>query len=574
MFALLLLLSAPHCAPWPDDPATAAYAALRGNRLDSAVSSFRQALPCNPGNARLHKDFAYTLLRTGDRLAARAQFARSLEIDPADEAAALEAAFLDYETGRRREARSLFLKLKSSSNPGIQAKAARAFDEIDQALAAAIGRWRQALQRAPDQWSGHEELAHLAEQRDDLPLASSEFLQAWTLRPARLELLLDLARVWTGQGDTVQARRALVTAWRHGPPRVAETARELLHGEVPAETEIALVVPKAQPEDAAGPELDAREMGARSLANSYLNDALKYLTLAHQRNPADAEVLYQLGLTNNLLHRDADALGWFAQARRAADPEISAKAARAWSTLHATQPGFHVSVWFAPTHSSYWDDLFLYSQARLEYRPAHSRFTPYVSLRFLGDTSNGFPWVAYSYLSETRIIGAAGLQVRLHPRAYGWFEAGAAFNYGGRRNTDLATPDYRGGLSWSKGWGRLFGNPESGRFAESHVDGVYIHRHWDDKILYVQNAAGYTVGTAEGAAWSAYMNFNLVADSGGDQWANKIEYGPGMRFVVKGMPRGMSIRYDILRWRRTMPNSPIGVGGWDVRTGLWYAFTH
>lgn len=575
MFVLSLLLAGSSCAAWPNDPATVAYAALRERRLDDAVSAFRQALPCNPVNARLRKDFAYTLLRTGDRLAARTQFEDALRLDASDETTALECAFLNFETGRRRQARQAFQRLLSSSNPDTRAMAAKTFEDIDEPLRQGIARWREALQRAPGQWSGHEELARLAEQRDELDLAATEFQEAWRRRPAKTDLLLDIARVWQEQGETAKARSALVTAWRAGSPRVAESAREALEGVVPDANEFALAIPHAEQENSAEPVLNAREMGARSLENSYLADALKYLSLAHQQNPDDAQVLYQLGVTNNMLHHDAEALQWFAKARRAQDPEIARKSAQAYTALRATQPGFHLSAWMAPIHSSIWNDLFVYAQVRVEYRGARSIVTPYVSLRFLGDARTGLKYHMYDYLSETSVIPAVGLKVQLHPRAYGWFEAGEAVSYlGRRRDTGLAMPDYRGGIGWSKGWGRLFGSPEDGWFAESAVDGVYIHRQQDDMLLYSQSQTGYTLGRdASGHQWSVYCNYNLIADSRGDQWANKFEIGPGIRLSLKGMPRGMLIRYDVLYGRYTMPYTPLNAGSWDVRTGIWYAFS-
>ncbi|MGC4051386.1 MAG: tetratricopeptide repeat protein [Paludibaculum sp.] len=576
MLALLLLLSDASCALWPADPATAAYTALRENRLDAAVAAFHQALPCNPANARIRKDFAYALLRTGDRLAALRQFEDALRLDPSDESTALETAFLRFETGQPLAARRLFQRLGNSTDPQIRAKAASAFEAIDEPLRAGIARWQEALRRAPGQWSAHEELARLAEKRDELALAAEHFEQAWRRRPGNTDLLLDLARVWNEQGEAGKARAALVTAWRIGSPRTAESAREKLGGLVPHPTEQALSTPAAVPEQNDAPILEAREMGARSLENSYLHDALKYLTQAYQQNPNDAEVLYQLGVTNNMLHRDTEALQWFALARRSADPAIAPKAAQAYSALRATRPGLHFTAWFVPLYSSRWNDAFLYSQATAEYRLGRTSLTPYVSLRFLGDTRSGTKFNAYTYLSETSVIGALGLKSRLFPRAYGWFEAGEAVSYLGRRpNLGLATPDYRGGLSWSKGWGRLLGAPESGWFTETSLDGVYLHRQQDDMLLYSQTQLGHTWARDErGRQVMAYWNFNLTADRLGASWANFAEFGPGFRVHLPGMPRGMVLRYDILYGKHTMPAVSRNPGYWDVRTGLWYALSH
>ncbi len=560
---------------WPRDPATAAYTALREDRLDAAVSAFQEALPCNPSSARLRKDFAYTLLRTGDRLAARRQFEDALHLDPTDETAALEGAFLDYETGRRRQARRAFLRLRASTDPQIQARATRAFEGVDEPLRTAIARWQEALRLAPGQWSGHEELARLAEERDELDLAARHFEEAWRRRPSKSELLLDLARIWQEQGETSKARAALVTAWRTGSPRVSESAREQMNGTMPASSELAMAIP-AEEESSDSEVFDAKEMGQRSLESNYLNDALKYLTLAYQQDPKDANILYQLGVTTNMLHRDAEALQWFSLARRSTDPEIAPKAAQAYAALRATQPGFHVSAWVIPIQSSRWNDTFVYGQLRGEYRLKHSILTPYVSLRFLGDTQSAVNRASYTFLSETSVIGAVGLKAQLHPRAFGWFEAGEAVSYVGWRHTmGIASSDYRGGVSWTRGWGRLLGSPEAGWFTESAVDGVYIHRDWNDMILYSQNQFGYTrAKDTRGQQLMTYLNVNLTADSRGHEWANAVEVGPGIRLRLRGMPRGMVFRYDVLYGRYTKPNrSTIDPSYWDARASLWYAIS-
>lgn len=121
----------------------------------------------------------------------------------------------------------------------MRTTAAAAFEKVDRPLREGIERWRRALALAPAQWSGHEELAHLAEQREEFELAAERYELAWKLRPAKTELLLALERVWSALDRPQEARAALVAAWRTGPPRVAERARERLGGN-PSETEMAL----------------------------------------------------------------------------------------------------------------------------------------------------------------------------------------------------------------------------------------------------------------------------------------------------------------------------------------------
>jgi len=59
--------------------------------------------------------------------------------------------------------------------------------------------WTQALELTPDNFSAREELARLAQQRDELDLAAAQYQAAWKLRPARRDLLVELARIWMEQ---------------------------------------------------------------------------------------------------------------------------------------------------------------------------------------------------------------------------------------------------------------------------------------------------------------------------------------------------------------------------------------
>ncbi len=160
-----------------DRAADQAYEALRAKDYDRAIVDFKQSVEQTPQRADIRKDLAYTLLKVGETEAARDQFAEAMRIDPTDDHAALEYAFLCYETRQPVLARRIFDRLRHAN-----ATAAAAFENVDKPLREGIERWRQALQQAPDNFSAHEELARLAEQRDDPALASEHYERAWRLR--------------------------------------------------------------------------------------------------------------------------------------------------------------------------------------------------------------------------------------------------------------------------------------------------------------------------------------------------------------------------------------------------------
>ena len=206
-----------------------AYTALRARDYDVAVPAFLAAIQAAPDRADIRKDLAYTLLKIGEPALARDQFREAMRLDPADTAAALEYAFLCYETKQQAEARRVFDRLRRTGN----ATAEQAFHNIDDPLAAGIARWQKAIEMGADNFSGHFELATLAEQRDELALAATHFERAWRLLPDRRTVLVDLGRVWLAMGRTADATAALLAASRGGEPRAAEMARELLPARYP-----------------------------------------------------------------------------------------------------------------------------------------------------------------------------------------------------------------------------------------------------------------------------------------------------------------------------------------------------
>src|ERR1017187_6496911 len=208
----------------PRDPAFVAsdraHTARRARDYDVPVPAFLAAIQAAPTRADLRKDLAYTLLKIGEPTLARDQFREAMRLDPADTAAALEYAFLCYETKQQAEARRIFDRLRRTGN----ATADSAFHKIDDPLSSGIARWQRAILLGSDNFSGHFELATLAEQRDELALAATHFEIAWRLLPDRRTVLVDLGRVWLALGRTSDAASALLAASRGGAPRAAEMA--------------------------------------------------------------------------------------------------------------------------------------------------------------------------------------------------------------------------------------------------------------------------------------------------------------------------------------------------------------
>jgi Tfp pilus assembly protein PilF len=575
-----------------------AYSALRAKNYEEAIRGFEQAAKLDPARASIRKDLAYTLLKVGETEAARDRFAEAMALDPADDQVALEYAFLCYETKQPIIARRIFDRLRKSGN----ATASEAFQNVDRPLREGIARWKQALELSPDNFSAHEELAKLAEQRDDLDLAAQQYQAAWKLRPPRRDLLVDLGRVWQEQGHVEEAHSALLAASRGGEPRVAEQARELLPPRYPYvyefENALALdpsndalrrelaylhlemgnksaaeqqlqtlpLTPQAVPAlQENKPPQDNKLLGEQSLDKGFLNDALKYLHAAHENDPMDFEVMLKLGWAYNILKDDREAVRWFSLARNSPDAKTAAEASKAYGNLNPALKLLRTTVWAFPTISTRWRDTFMYAQAKTELQlafPVH----PYVSLRFIGDARGAVRLAANispQNLSESSVIVGLGLASTPWRGVMAWFEAGEALRYViPHGETGRALPDYRGGISYTKalrGPNRLF--------AETNDDGVFISRFGNDSLLYSQNRTGRTFGENV----QVYWNWNATVDATGEYWANTVETGPGVRFRLNPLQFTVNFlrgAYLVNQGNPYRPNFN------DVRIGVWYAFTH
>jgi tetratricopeptide (TPR) repeat protein len=277
----------------------AAYQALQEKRYDDAISRFLQAIEDAPQTAALRKDLAYTYLKTGERELARDQFGEAVRLDPADTQAALEYAFLCFETQKEAEARRIFDRLRQSADAATRSTAETAFQNIDRPLAAAIGRWSEALRRGDNSFSTHYELARLAERRDDLALAGEQYEKAWQIAPEHKSVLIELGRVWQAMGRAEDATAALLAASRGGEARAAESARELLPARYPYVYEFETAL-KLDPRNTGL----RRELGFLLLRMNRGDEAEEQFRVVSREEPADLLSAAQLGFL--LLARGAD----------------------------------------------------------------------------------------------------------------------------------------------------------------------------------------------------------------------------------------------------------------------------
>jgi hypothetical protein len=131
-------------------------------------------------------------------------------------------------------------------------------------------------------------------------------------------------------------------------------------------------------------------------------------------------------------------------------------------------------------------------------------------------------------------------------------------------------------LSYGKGYGHLM-NSAKGFYVETNDDMVFVSRFQDDLLWYSQNRGGYTLAPLEGFGGlqsQLYWNVNGTADSLHQYWANYTETGPGLRFRFNDLPKSLLFSVNFLRGAYLVNlDNPRRPNFFDLRVGLWYAFT-
>ncbi len=490
-------------------------------------------------------------------------------------------------------------------------------------------------------FSAHWELAQVAELRDELPLAAEQFEICHKLKPQLSEILIILARVYQGLNRLEDANAALLAASRSADSRTAEQALELMgpmrtrypypyefvaalkldprnialrkelaylyaamhrDGDAIDQFEQILAISpndkaartqldslkgikttQAAPVAAAAPAtlVDPKELGMKSYTLGYTNDAVKYLTEAHQLDPEDMEVALKLGWALNMANRNEEAIQYFLLASKAKDPKIAAEAKKAYHTLNGdVMP--QTTSWSLPMYSTRWHDLFDYGQIKRTLPiPGLTAFNKimqfYVSARFIGDVKSSMDAgsIGAQYLSESSIIFGIGASTRIWHHIMGWVEAGESVNYlPGRTDLGKAIPDYRGGVNFAKGFGQLLGSSKSGLFYETTADAIYVSRFDKDWMFYSQHRAGRLFQLGDGNKLQILANGNLLKDLQQQYWANTFEFGPGVKFHPSWLPQNDYFSADLLRgvYLDNLYN-PRKPNYWDLRLGFWFART-
>ncbi len=528
--------------------------------LREGIERWKKAIELGSDTFSAHYELA-TLAEQRDELNLAAEhFLRAWRLIPDRRSVLVDLGRVSQRLKRDEEAVTALLAASRGGEP----RAADAARKLLPARYPYVYEFRRALELDPANTELRRELAYLLLRMDRSAEAEREFQIVCEKAPDDLLSAAQLGFLYLARGDKERAIPLLDRVMKGPDEDLANRVRAVLR--LPQKL-------KPRSDNAAPVSVDAKLMAERSFKAGYIRDALKYLQIAHEADPIDFSVMLKMGWAYNLLHDDAHAVPWFDLARRSPDPQISGEALRAYRNLRSATQRFQTTIWVFPTYSSRWRDLFAYGQIKTEWKPKFP-LRPYVSIRLIGDSRRELGQAQGvqappQYLSESAVIFGVGLRTPTWKGLMGWAEAGSAAGY----LTHHVLPDYRGGISFARGWGRLLGAEDSGWFFETNDDGVFISRFDKDFLVYSQNRGGYTA-VIGGLRFQLYWNANVTFDQKRQAWANYTESGPGSRFRWSWLPESMSFTVNYLRGSYSVPQDGSRPSTYtDFRSGVWYAFS-
>ncbi|HYM11749.1 MAG TPA: tetratricopeptide repeat protein [Bryobacterales bacterium] len=547
---------------------TAAEALARADAaLRAAIERWSAAVQQDPANQAARLELARDLAKHREPARAAAEYLAAWRLPPRREEILLDLARSRHEAGDVEGAAGAWLLASRSAETRV---AERARARLPRRTPFA-NEYRCALELDPANTGLRRDLAFLWLSVNRKDEAVREFETVVRQNPNDMLAAAQLGFLYLERKQPMRATPLLEKVAAGPDPELARRARQALGKKETSKLQPRDAGPASRREEA----LPHKTLGEKSLALSYLKDAVRELELAHEIDPDDAEIAFKLGVAHNVLHEDHEALRWFREAMRSSDPAAAAEARRSYDNLAPQFRRVQTSLWTLPMFSIRYHDAFDYAQLKTEFRLGALPIRPYLSLRLVGDWKRHTAEPLPQFLSESSMIGAVGARTPVWNGFMLWAEAGEAASYLHHPppGTPRLGPDYRGGVSWFRNMGASLGGESPGAFAELNVDSVFLSRFQDNVITYWQMRHGYRLPQWGFLRSQLFWNTNVTFDRRSDYYANFVEFGPGFRFRVPHVSPPVDLTISALRGVYLINlYNPRRPNYYDLRIGLWYSF--
>lgn len=362
--------------------------------LAAGIERWKKAIELGANDFSAHFELATLAEQRDDLVLAAEHYEKAWRILPDRRSVLVDLGRVWLALNRNADATAALL----AASRGGEARAAEMARELLPNRYPYVSEFRHALDLDSGNVELRCEMAYLLLRVGRQAEAEQEFRDLANPPASDLLAATQLGFLLYGRGDREGARPFFDRVLAGKDDDLANRVRAVLH------------VQQLQTRATAPPAVDAKVMAERSIKAGYIKDAVKYLLLAHEADPADTEIVLRLGWAYNLLHQDVEAVQWFGQARQSSDPKIAGEADRAWRNLRSSTERLRFTAWLFPIYSNRWHDAFGYAQMKMELRTGWG-IRPYVSVRFVGDYRRTVPLAGAppQYLSENSVILAGGL---------------------------------------------------------------------------------------------------------------------------------------------------------------------
>jgi len=539
--------------------------------LSASVEQWTAAVQQDPGNRAARLELASYLEKHREPARAAEQYLAAWRLPPRRDETLPALARARHDAGDEEGAIGAWVLASRSGDTRISERA-RGHLPQRQPFAA---EYRKALELDPKNTPLRRELAFLwlAVQHPDEAIQEFEAV----VRQDAKDLLAaaQLGFLYMERNQPALARPLLERAAAGPDAELARKAREALKAGSAGTGKTMRSRPPESPAFAAAQPHKA--LAEKSLALSYLSDALREFQIAHEMDPGDSETVLKLGILQNILQDDREALRWFREASHSSDPAIAAEARRSYNNLAPQFRRVQVSLWTLPMFSTRYHDAFDYAQLKTELLLGKFPIHPYLSLRLVGDWKRKTGEPLPQFLSESSLIGAVGARTSVWNGFMLWGEMGEAASYLRKPppGEPRLGPDYRGGLAWSRSFGASLGGESPGFMAELNVDSVFLSRFQNNLINYWQMRHGYRLPQLGPVRSQIFWNSNVTFDRLRQYYANFAEFGPGVRFRIPHVSPPLDVTVSGLRGVYLVNEfNPRKPNYYDLRVGIWYSVAH
>ena len=295
----------------PESRATAERAFQNIDRpLADGIARWTNAIQLGGDNFSAHFELA-TLAEQRDELELAAEhYEKAWRLIPERRSVLVDLGRVLKALNRTEDANAALLAASRGGEP----RAAEAARELLPARYPYVSEFQRALELDPKNLDLRRDLAYLLLRMNRQPEAEQEFRELTHLSETDYLSAAQLGFLLLARGDTAEAMPLL--------ERVMKGADEDLANRVRAVLRLPQTL-RTRPAPPAPQSIDAKVMAERSFNAGFIRDALKYLQLAQEDDPADFAVMLKLGWTYNMLHNDRQAIRWFDLARKSSDPKIA-----------------------------------------------------------------------------------------------------------------------------------------------------------------------------------------------------------------------------------------------------------